>query len=290
MATRVGERQLHIPPFRVKVRSPLAEVLRHLEFFYSEAREEAPDRFIDFEVEIVPGFGARRFWRRQARFLVEGVEPFFPLPLVHAAPMFEWGLNWCVASRPLGYLLIHAAVVERGGRALLMPGFPGAGKSTLCAALTHLAEWRLLSDELAILDPGDGLLRPHPRPISLKNASIGIVANFPAARIGRTYTDTRKGTIAHAACPRGSLSRADEPAAPRWLVFPKFEPGTALKLEPVSRAQAFAWIAEHSFNNERMGDAGFQSLCELLGACDCNELVYGSTEDALVGIAQICGA
>ena len=50
----------------------------------------------------------RKVWRPQVRFLLDGTEPFFPLPLAQAAPMFEWGMNWCVAQRPMGWLVMHA--------------------------------------------------------------------------------------------------------------------------------------------------------------------------------------
>lgn len=279
---------LQIPPFQVHLRSPLASVARHVDFYYPDAVRAASDQFVDFDVEIVPAGGIRRWWKPQARFLLDGTEPFFPLPVDQAAPMFEWGMNWCVAQRPLGYSVMHAAVVERDGRALVMPGFPGAGKSTLCAALTHLAGWRLLSDELAILDPEQGLLLPHPRPISLKNASIDIVAGFPASRVGTTYTDTRKGSISHAACPPPSMQRAREPARPAWIVFPRFVAGSPLQIESVTRVEAFSWISEQSFNKERMGELGFRSLCDMLSRSECYELSYGSTADGLSGVRTVC--
>ena len=48
------------------------------------------------------------------------------------------------------FLLVHAAVLERDGRAVVMPGPSGVGKSTLCAALVARG-WRLLSDEVAMI-------------------------------------------------------------------------------------------------------------------------------------------
>ncbi|MDE2566024.1 MAG: HprK-related kinase A, partial [Burkholderiales bacterium] len=279
---------IHLAPFDVRVRSPLRSVAEHLAFYYPGAHRRAADAFVDFDIEIGPAAGLRRWWRPQARFFLDGMEPFHPLPVEQAAPMLEWGLNWCVAQRALGYLVLHAAVVERGGLALVMPGFPGAGKSTLCAALTHLDGWRLLSDELAILDPASGMLIPHPRPISLKNASIDIVRAFPGSRIGTVYEDTRKGRIAHAACPTASRDRAEETALPAWVVFPSFAAGSLLAVEPVARVEAFTWISEQSFNKERMGETGFESLCRLLDRASCHELRYGSTEDAIAGIRGIC--
>jgi HprK-related kinase A len=285
------EAVLRIPPFVVRVRSPFPAVHAHLDRFYTDYPRGSPDDFVDFDIELVPGRGLRRFWKPQARFVMDGAEPFFPLPAEQAAPMFEWGLNWCVSQRALGYLVMHAAVVAtREDRALMMPGFPGAGKSTLCASLAWLAGWRLLSDELAILDPARGVLWPHPRPISVKNQSIGIVGAFPGGRLGPVYRDTRKGDISHASCPPLSASAAEVPARVSWVVFPRFEHGCAPFCEEISRVEAFALISEQSFNKERMGDTGFEALCALLTDARCFEIRYGSTDDGLALIRHIADA
>ncbi len=284
--SRVLDTTLRIAPFVVRVRSPFASVLAHLEFFYRDC-EKPQKAFIDFDIRLLPGLGAHRFWRPQARFLVDDQNPFLPLPVNQAAPMFEWGLNWTIASRSLGFVVFHAAVLEKNGNAIILPGFPGAGKSTLCAALCHLRGWRLLSDELAILDPVSGMLIANPRPISLKNASIDIVGQFPGARVGERYLDTRKGTVAHAAPNLDAIENASQPALPRWLVFPQFAPGEGHQVSPVSHAEAFALIGEQSFNQERMGEIGFRALCTLLGNVDCHQIEYGSTSDALELVAQV---
>ena len=285
------ETVLRIPPFVVRVRSPFQAVHSHLERFYGDHPRASADEFIDFDLELNAGRGLRRYWKPQARFLMDGAEPFFPLPAEQAAPMFEWGLNWCVAQRALGYLVMHAAVVARDDdRAVMMPGFPGAGKSTLCASLTWLEGWRLLSDELAILDPATGLLMPHPRPISIKNQSIDIVGAFPGSRIGPVYRDTRKGDISHASCPPASARAAHVPARVGWVVFPRFERACEPQCEEVSRVEAFALISEQSFNRERMGDTGFEALCALLTGARCYEIRYGSTADGLALIRRITAA
>lgn len=280
---------LQLPPFAVRVRSPFAAVARHLALFYGDHARGDAGSFVDFDLEILPGRHLRRWWRPQARLLIDGQEPFFPLPIDQAAALFEWGLNWCVASRPLGYLVMHAGVLARGDSALMMPGFPGAGKSTLCASLSLLASWRLLSDELAILDPAAGHLLAHPRPISLKNASIDIVASFKGARLGPVYRDTRKGDITHAAYPSAQLPDAMAPAIVRWVVFPRFEAGATGTVTALSRVEAFTLISEQSFNKERMGDLGFDALCGLLSGAECFEIVYGSTDDGLALIREVTG-
>jgi len=272
---------LEIPPFTVRLRSPFQGAAEHIDAFYRASKRPSAFSFIDFDIDLKPGRWLRRWWRAQARFALDGEEPFYPLPAQQAGPMFEWGLNWCVAKRPLGYLVMHAAVLARAGRAVMMPGFPGAGKSTLCAALAFCEGWRLLSDELAILDPVDGCLLPHPRPISVKNASIDIVAGFPGARLGPVYRNTRKGDVSHLACPPQALHAAGERARVAWVVFPRFDATAEPRCEEISRVEAFALISEQSFNNERMGERGFDALCGLLDQARCFEIGYRSTQEGL---------
>lgn len=282
---------LHLAPVTVRLRTPFAMVHQHLKTFYLDALRP-PGRaahFVDFDIRIAHGTGWRRWLRPQVRFLLDSTEPFLPLPADQAAPLFEWGLNWCLASRPLGYLVMHAAVVARGDDALVMPGEPGAGKSTLCAALTFVDQWRLLSDELAILDPASATLQPNPRPISLKNASIDIVSRFPGARLGQRYADTRKGTISHAAAPAASRALAEDSARCRWVVFPRFTTESAPFCEEIGRAEAFTRIAEQSFNRDRMGETGFHALCSMLDAARCFDIAYDSTGTALAMVRDITG-
>ncbi len=281
---------LDIAPFKVRLRSPFADVRRHVDTFYRGREVGRAGAFVDFDIQVLPATGLRRWWHPQARFLVDGAELFYPLPASQAAPLFEWGLNWCVAQRPLDFLVMHAGVVAQGADALMMPGFPGAGKSTMCASLVTLAGWRLLSDELAVLDPATLQLLPHPRPICLKNRSIDLVRSFPGSRLGPVYRDTRKGDITHAACPATSIAQAADPARVRWVVLPRFEAGAEPRIEELGRTEAFVLISEQSFNRERMGERGFHALCGLLDGARCFEIVYGSTEAGLSLIEQVCQA
>ena len=85
--------------------------------------------FADYHARFVRPRGPRRWARPQVWFHFDGQTPFKPLPLDQAMPMFEWCMNWCVASHAHQYTIIHAAVVEKDGRVVVMPGGPGAGPS-----------------------------------------------------------------------------------------------------------------------------------------------------------------
>jgi HprK-related kinase A len=195
--------------------------------------------------------------------------------------MLEWGLNWCVSSHCHQYLIVHAASVEKYGAALVLPGPPGSGKSTLCAALVSRG-WRLLSDELTLLELPAGNVVPLPRPVSLKNASIDAIRKFsPDATLGPSVHDTVKGSVAHMTLPTESVRRATETARPRWIALPGYEHGAAPRLAALSKARAFMHLADNAFNYDVHGRRGFELLAQVVAGCDCFEFRYGSLEAAV---------
>lgn len=281
LAVRIG-------PFNIRIRAVparLAATLHHLYGLYSLAR---PDDFTDIHVEIAWTHALRRWVRPQVLFLVDGRPPFAPHPAEHAFPALEWGINWCVATRAHHFLMLHSAVVERGGYAMLFPAAPGHGKSTLCAALIH-SGWRLMSDEFGLVRPEDGLLLPMPRLIPLKNESIAVMRRFrPGAVIGPAFHGTRKGTVAHVRPPEDSIRRADEPARARWLVFPRWTAGAALRLDPLPKSQAFLMVATNAFNYEVLDETAFRLVAEMVDACDCYALVYSDLDEAMARLDALC--
>ena len=257
---RKGTLRVRIGPFVVCVRSGIAEFADWLTQLYCDYEVEPPAGFSDLHVHIDPPRSLRRWWRPQVQFALDHDRPFKPLPRSQACPFFEWGLNWCVAQRAQQYLVVHAAVVERDGRAVVMPGVPGVGKSTLCAGLVARG-WRLFSDELALIRPGEGRIDPFPRPVGLKDASIGIIRAFaPHMTIGPPCHDTAKGTVAHLRPPPDSVNRADEGAMPAALIFPRYEAGTEVE---ISRREAPALRSARGVPAD--GTALRQSRCRLRG-------------------------
>ncbi|MCU0811058.1 MAG: HprK-related kinase A [Thiobacillaceae bacterium] len=243
--------------------------------------------FRDFHVRVGPPQGLRRWLRPQINFWYDDHSPFKPLPANHAFALLEWGLNWCVAGHAHHYLMLHAAVLEKNGRALVLPGDPGAGKSTLTAALM-LAGWRLLSDEITLIDRDDGLLVGLARPVSLKNASIDVIRRaYPDAVIGAPAYDTHKGTVAHLKPSADSVARVGEKARPAWIVFPKWRDGSQVRLSPHSRADAFLHTASHAFNYSLLGGLGFELNAALMDASACYDFEYSRLDDALQVFAEL---
>lgn len=268
-------------PFVVHLRSPLRDVVEAVRFCYAEYPIAEEDGFADFHVELAQPQGLRRWYRPQALFKVDGVLPFVPHPLRLAPPIMEWGLNWCIAAYVHQYLTIHAAVVERNGLAAILVGQPGAGKSTLCAGLV-LRGWRLLSDEICMIRPADGQLIPLARPVSLKNQSIDVIGRFSEnAELGRSFSDTVKGTVAHMRAPLQSVRRSSEPATPGWIIFPRYVVGAGTQSRRQNRSVAFLRIADNSFNYSLLGLKGFEVLARLIDACPCYEFRYSDLSEAV---------
>ena len=271
---------LLLPPLAVRVHSRIDVVAEGLGCLYADY-QLTPSRdtgFSDFHLSLMPH---RSWFRPLCSFQLDGVQPFTPLALGEAFALFEWGLNWCVTSHCHQWVTLHAAVLERGGRAVILPAPPGSGKSTLCAALMFHG-WRLLSDELTLIEPESGLVMPSPRPVSLKNASIDVIrVRVPDCTIGPVAYDTQKGTVAHLKVSQESLLRAGERALPAWVVFPKYERGAPLDVRARTKSAALVDLASNSFNQHVHGRVGFQSLVRLVDGCDSFDLRYSQLDQAL---------
>lgn len=274
---------LDIGPFKTRVCSSIDNVSQGIALLYSDYASNPYDgNFVDFHIRIDPPRSLRRWYRPQAEFYVDGRRPFKPLSLNHAYAFFEWGLNWCMTSFAHHYLIVHAAVVEKAGFALILPGAPGAGKSTLCAGLVARG-WRLLSDELTLIPIGDASrIVPVPRPVGLKNESIDLIRNFhPQAVFGAIAHDTSKGTVSHMKPPTQSVRRSHETAVPRFVIFPHYQANSESQLMPRTKASSFMEMARQSFNYNVLGETGFDLLTDVVSSTDCYDFTYSDLEDGV---------
>lgn len=278
---------LRVGPFSFQLVSPLSQVADGLMRLYADHPVLDDGQFVDYCVTIDRGAGWRRWFRRQAIFKFDGFEPFVPLPEDHAFPLLEWAMNWCVSVHTHHYLLLHSAVIEREGCAVIMPAPPGSGKSTLCAGLVNRG-WRLLSDELALVSLKDVSITPFGRPISLKNQSIEIMRQYvPDAVFSRVVHDTSKGTVSHMKVRPEHLARIEETAQARWVIFPRYVAGSAPRLTARSKADSLLELGRNSFNYLILGKQGFDVLANLVDACDCYDFEYGQLDDAVAVFDQL---
>lgn len=276
-------------PFTYRLRSNAPSLLEPLAQLYRGYPAALETDFHDFDVVIERASGLRGHVRPQVRFRFDGAAPFVPLPLAHAFPMLEWGMNWCISTQVQHYLLVHSAVVERGGRCVVLPAPPGSGKSTLCAALIHRG-WRLLSDEVAVIELDGSTIHPLVRPVSLKNRSIDVIRAFePLAELNQPVPNTNKGTVAHMRAPEEHVRRMDEAAPPAWVVFPQWKADAKPSLTRRDRGETLLDLARNSFNYGTLGKTGFAAMARLVQSCECHDFEYGHLDDAMAVFDALAG-
>jgi len=270
-------------PFVIRARTRVRFVAEQLRFLYSHFPLVQAPTVVDFDV-LVRHKIPLRSW---ISVLVDGEVIYNWFRSHLALPLFEWAVNQCIFARPHQYLMLHSAVVEKHGRAVILPAPPGSGKSTLCAALVCRG-WRLLSDEVALVQPNDALLVPVPRPIGLKEASIDVIRRFsPEAALGPSWPGTPKGALAHMQPPADSVQRSHETARPGWLVFPTYRAGAKAELTSLSKAQGLLRAADNAFNYSVLGRTGFEALARLVDGCGCYEFVYSDLTEAVEHIERL---
>lgn len=284
----LGELPLRVGPYIYNVQSNLPTVAAGVATLYADFPVADPGEFVDYSVAILRS-GLLQRLRGEAQFLFDKKSQFDTIPAGQAYAFLEWGMNWCVSVHTNEYLKLHAAVVSQDDRAIIMPGLPGAGKSTLCAAL-GLRNWRILSDEHAMIRPNTTQIIPLCRPVSLKNESIAAIKSFSSDAIfGPVSKETHKGIVAHMKADLHADSHDTENLQATAMVFPRFARGEPQRLSPRRRTDSFILAAYHAFNYSLLCEAGFDAMKILIESIDCFDLVYHDLEWAVDSVNDLPG-
>jgi len=247
------------------------------------------DGIADFTVRLFADRPWRRFIRPRVMIGGDYVLPeAAPLSLRHGLLAAEMAMNLQMALGQRRFLLLHAATVERDGRALVMTGESGAGKSTL-AALLMTRGWRLMGDEFALLDPESGMVYAFPRLISLKNRAIDVMAAAaPGGRFGPLLADTPKGAIRHLVPDARSIAAMETPARPALILFPTFGHDDAAR--EVSPSEVFVRLTQASTNYVSLAERGFTALTRLVTTVPARAIDYPDTERAIARVEALWAA
>jgi HprK-related kinase A len=278
--------QLQVGPVAFRVGSEWRQPIEALRELYCDYPK--PEGVCDFTVRLE----AERPWRRWLRpsVAIRGdyiLPDAAPLALAHGLLAAEMGMNLQMALGQKRFLLLHAATVERDGRALILTGASGAGKSTLAALLGEHG-WRLMGDEFALLDPEEGMLHPFPRAVSLKNHAIYVMEEIAGAeRLGPWLRETPKGTIRHLRPRADAVSRMREPAHPSMILFPSFGREHERAVRPVGEAEVFVRLTQASTNYVTLGERGFGALANLVKTVPARAIDYPDTASALALVEEL---
>lgn len=263
--------------------SPIA-ALKNLYAGYPAPR----DGVADFTARLDPAGPLRRWFRPSIAIRGDYTLPdALPMALAHGLLAAEMAMNLQMAFGQRRYLLLHAGVVERDGRAIILTGESGSGKSTLAALLGEKG-WRFMADEFALLDPQTGLIHAFPRAVSLKNAAIAVMeAEVDPGRFGPHLADTPKGDIRHLRPNDEAIARMAEPAKPVLVLFPRY--GAPRFMAGMGPAELFMRLTQASTNYVAMGEVGFAALSHLVRHVPAASIDYPDTATALDLIESFWG-
>lgn len=151
-------------------------------------------------------------------------------------PSFLPGAGFTAALQLKGALTLHASAVAVGGRAVLILGVSGAGKSTTAAAFVSRGH-PMVSDDVAVLDPASGSLAVQCGPTRLRiGAGAARAAGWPG-ELPRLFRHPLLGDKRFIELPEGSLCREPPPLAAAYLLQPRGG-GDGVRIEPVAPAAA----------------------------------------------------
>lgn len=275
-----------VGPYVYSLECQLPLIQKGLRTLYGDFPLAPSNGFADYHVALRPSSILQRA-RGKSDFYLDDQRPFNSMQNEQAYAFLEWGMNWCVSVWVNEYLKLHSAVVSKDGIAMILPGLPGAGKSTLCAALA-LNGWRVLSDEHCMIPLGTSNVVPLYRPISLKNESIDIIKRHrPNVIMGPMTEGTHKGTVAHMKADFASDSHDTAVIPARLMMFPQYISGAETSIGERTRAECFMFAAHHSFNYSVLSVSGFDTMKVLLDAVQCYDLRYSELDEAIDAINNI---
>ncbi len=197
--------------------------------------------------------------------------------------MLEW-LAWRVNSVSVATersdLVLHAAAAARAGKAVVVTGASGVGKSTLGAALV-VSGMAYMGDDTLLLAPS-ARLRSNPKPIGLDAASHATLA-----RIAPDNTELRPegGLVAPAAL--GGVVAADVAITASLVVRPVYVAGAPTRVRALSAADAAEMIADQSFNFATLGSAALRAVVDLACRVRAVEVEYGDLSGAVEAISVL---
>lgn len=202
----------------------------------------------------------------------------------NALAMLLWDVNRSVVERTGGLLLLHAAAAERDGWGVVLPGAMEAGKTTIVAGLVR-AGLRYLTDEVTAIDPERLWVHPYPKALSVDPGSWEVLADLePAVPDGARPFLPDQWQVVPASVRPGAVAPG---ARPRLVVLPRYEPGAALRLTALSRADALVAVSGCAFRFSDDPVGVLQALAGVLGACDTYELVHSDLRAAVGAVTGL---
>jgi hypothetical protein len=246
----------------VEIGSETAEMAGQIGALYAEFEDRSEDAPL-FRYVVACGQGAGgHVILRNGECVAEIPEGKSALLVLEDKVMEE------VIAEVEGMFFIHAAVLSKGGVAVLLPGASGAGKSTLSLALASRG-WAYLSDEIAPINEDDLRVRPFLRGIKLRPASFEF---FPSLNARETTAHNERQYLRLRELP---ITLGDGSHEIKSVIFPKYRAGAEPRLSPIPKAMAASVLAKCSLSFQRGNGRTLLMIERLVKSVECLQFEVG---------------
>ena len=177
---------------------------------------------------------------------------------------------------------VHAAALVKDKKGFLFPGSQHCGKTTLTLELIKKG-YKLLSDDLAIINRSSLEVMPFPRALNIREHTLPLVSEFESYLISksefRITDETRWFLDLNEFC--GS------PYVPNRIVFPQINPEKEPRLEPFQKTMAVLELLRHSIspylpNLPQPDDkSDFETSTQLIANVPTYKLILGTIDEAI---------
>lgn len=187
----------------------------------------------------------------------------------------EWALTEVALLRLGHFYQLHAGAVAWAGGAQVLAGPPESGKTSLVLALAERGG-AVLTDEIALLEPGQLRVAPFRRDLILRPGTQGLFPLFAASAPG-----FKQSAAGHYLSPCGvGAPPPQEPVALSQLVFPVLRLGAGVEVRRIGVAEAARRLLEQSLNLGDWEAKGVELVGRLAEEYPALEVVFGDARAA----------
>jgi hypothetical protein len=154
----------------------------------------------------------------------------------------------------------HAAAVAWQGRAVLMPGSSGAGKTTLTAHLVREG-LQYLSDELCVVPDGSSDVVGLARPLGVKPGAWPTLEATLGTTGDSEVVSTNNGLLVRSTRLNASGAGGRTPLCA--IIIPQRRPGYGVTLRPLSKGEASLALLANLVNARNLPDHGLAAVTQL---------------------------
>ena len=240
-------------------------------------------------LEVQPGAFERRYdiWslRGLSLFSRDGGQVSVLQP-ARAATIIKARLTRDIIDDPHWSLALHAACLRRNGRALLLTGQPGAGKTTLSCWLLA-SGFAYQGDDIAMLD-SKGQVQALSFLPTVKSGAWPLMSAKYADRLQAAIHWRPDGKRVRHLVPPEPIEQAPLPIG--WIVMLRRSKAEGARLVPLQPARLIRQLlSEAASANGEIDRTGLDTLIRTVATARTFELHYGDLDAAAALLDKLCG-